>query len=146
MIDAVNYIPKFRNEAHFEKHFKEVAPFYGCAYFKIPDPIPFFKSSGRRGTPLAHRRPFDGMLATPMKNFAIELKFQYNGLEDHQKESLCRIREMNGMAYVVRYVNLAKRFEFRVEIETGDRVFVAERLEEVFEYLKTAREGRTKKE
>lgn len=106
---------RFRNEAHFEKHFAEFATLRGWYYFKIPDVIPYTKRSGMKGVPKAHQRPFDGILAMPFGNIAIEFKMQYNKLTQHQRTALHRIVLLNGLAFVVRYIERKNNYVYQLE-------------------------------
>ena len=123
-------IARYKNEAEFERSITAYAPLFGCDYYKIPDVIP------AKQMPKAHRRPFDGILVVPQGNIAIECKYQYNTLEAHQRAALSAIEQINGMAYVLRYVVLKNRDEFRVERTDKTVIFATGQIEDIFHFLK----------
>lgn len=97
-------IRRFRKEKEFEQHFAiSVALQYHWEYFKIKDVIPYSESSGLKGVPKSHKRPFDGMLAAPFGNIALEFKIDNGELKKHQWAALRKVRAINGLAFVLRY-------------------------------------------
>lgn len=77
-----------------------------CAYFKIPDPIVTAqKIKDRKNYMMVEeKRPFDGILVTPVGNFCIECKFNYHPLSTHQKDNLALIDSINDTGYVLRKI------------------------------------------
>lgn len=101
-------------EALFEKEIRKTAPLLGMSYEKIPD-SKLINASNRNGAGRREsRRPFDGVLIAPFGNLCIECKYQYNQLEDHQKETQFRINAINDTYYVLRKAKLKKGFEYSV--------------------------------
>lgn len=94
----------YQSEKEFEKSFAEQVKWRkGWEYIKIPDVIPQKTKSGQYYIPSAHKRPFDGILATPYGNWAVELKYGKGQLKPHQEEILQQIGYLNGMAIVIWY-------------------------------------------
>jgi len=102
-------------EAQFEKDLELLAPMFGCAYFKIPDVIPL----KRYGKLIAHVRPFDAVLVTPKRTYAIECKINYGKLSPHQLRNRERVDEINGTFVVLRKIFLKNKIKYRIELLDG---------------------------
>ena len=87
-----------KKEATFEQELQYEAKRYGCLFQKIPDVIPISKFL----PPRALKRPADGILGTPRGNIMVELKYGSNPLKGHQWRFLDEVRQINGLAYVLR--------------------------------------------
>lgn len=103
--------PNKKEEQRFEANLARAASYLKCCYIKIPDPI--YGSRRVRAMKSGEhiyerRRPFDGVLITPADDthyggiYAVEAKFGSNTLEPHQLNYLSAIKNINGMAYVIR--------------------------------------------
>ena len=84
-------------ERDFESELTRIAPLYGCLYIKIPDFI-----NAPVNKIIAHKRPFDAVIITPLQNFCIECKYGYNKLLPHQKDTQDKINKINKSYFVIR--------------------------------------------
>lgn len=104
-------VPRNKAEHRFERTLATAAAYLKCQYIKIPDPIYGSRRvrAMKRGEVISERRrPFDGIFITPADDthyggiYAIEAKYESNTLEKHQFNYLNRVKNLNGMAYVIR--------------------------------------------
>jgi len=115
-------------ETEFQNAFAQLAQFRGATLETIPDFIPERKAGGGYTKFRAHKRPFDAILATPIKVYCLEFKYQHGSLLPHQENTGRRIHIVNPEAYrIVRKKLLKKGFVYsvetykkEVEFETGD--------------------------
>jgi len=91
---------RIKHEAIFEKELGQVAPIFGCAYFKIPDTKMINKFNRHRNR--EDKRPFDSILITPKGNYCIECKVNYNKLSEHQQKNQLTVNNINSSFYVLR--------------------------------------------
>ena len=122
-----------KQEAKFEKQIAGIAGLYGSAYFKIPDTR--MLNAKNRWKNREAKRPFDGILVTPHKNICIEVKYQYNQLEPHQKINEQIINDINNKSFfVVRKRKLKNATLYSVE-KNGKKVFENTEIERMIEWL-----------
>ena len=97
--------PLHANEKAFERYFAQLCATQGCVYMKIGDIIPTkarIALMKQRGYSDEAKKPFDGILVTPNGNYCIEMKYNYNSLEQHQADNQSRINKINGSFFVIR--------------------------------------------
>jgi len=121
-------------EAQFEHDLSNIAYYFGCYYVKIPDTRMINKQNRHRNR--EEKRPFDGILITPNRNFCIECKINSGKLLEHQKRNESIINEKNGSFYVLR--KRIRKDSSRIQIEQPEKnvVFETENIEEIFTYFK----------
>ena len=92
-----------QDEKRFETSFSEAAHYFGCRYYKVPDPI--IKTGDKV---VEHKRPFDGVLVTPHSIICVELKIAGGKLKTHQKENLGVINGIHkgGMIILRKFVSI----------------------------------------
>lgn len=116
--------PRKKEEHRFEANLSIAASYMKCMYIKIPDPI----YGSRRVREMKdgndfkeRRRPFDGIIVVNADDdhyggiYAVEAKFGNNTLEDHQKQYLTLVHNINGMAYVIRCKHLKNMERYFIE-------------------------------
>jgi hypothetical protein len=116
--------PMKREESRFETNLATAASYLRCCYIKIPDPI--YGSRRVRAMKSGEfirerRRPFDGLLIVPADDkhyggtYCLEAKANSNTLEKHQLGYLSAVKNINGMAYVIRVRNRKSGTFYSVE-------------------------------
>lgn len=124
-------------EKQLEKQIEQIAGYFGCAYFKIPD-----SKSINRDNRHFHReekRPFDGILVTPFGNYCIECKINSRKLLTHQSKNERIINEINQSFFVIR--KRIRKYNCVYQIEQPERnvVFETGKIEDLFEWFKERR-------
>ena len=117
-------------ERDFEAELTRIASLYGCLYIKIPDFI-----NAPVNKIIAHKRPFDGVIITPLQNFCIECKINYGKQKDHQKLIGDKINAVNRSYFVVRKKIYAKTREVEYRVEQNEFVFVTTKIEDIFKFF-----------
>ena len=117
------YVNNSIGEQSFEVALSKATAVFGGKYFKRRDTIidkdqrrklkyggsdNYSKVMGRD-----FRRPFDGLLCLPSGNFTVELKYNNNSLEKHQKKAIGEIGDINGYSFALRK---------RMYYEVGDKI------------------------
>ena len=118
-------------ERDFEAELTRIASLYGCLYIKIPDFInaPINKI-------IAHKRPFDAVIITPLQNFCIECKINYGKQKDHQKLIGDKINLVNRSYFVVRKKIYAKTRAIEYSVEQNKFIFHTTKIEDIFKFFK----------
>ena len=118
-------------ERDFEAELTRIASLYGCLYIKIPDFInaPINKI-------IAHKRPFDGVIITPLQNFCIECKINYGKQKEHQKLIGDKINSVNRSYFIVRKKIHAKTRDVEYRVEQNEFVFVTTKIDDIFKFFK----------
>ena len=118
-------------ERDFEKTLIDIAPLYGCLYIKIPDFInaPINKI-------IAHKRPFDAVIITPLQNFCIECKINYGKQKEHQKLIGDKINSVNRSYFIVRKKIHAKTRDVEYRVEQNEFVFCTSKIDDIFKFFK----------
>jgi len=123
-------------ESDFAHQLGDTASLLDCRYISIPDLIPH-----KGKIPVAHKRPFDGILITPSANLAIELKIDYRPLKPHQREYLEYISQVNSLAFVIRHITTKKGVIYRVDLPVVNRkypiIFSSSSIVELIKFLKS---------
>ena len=118
-------------ERDFEAELTRIASLYGCLYIKIPDFI-----HARENSIIAHKRPFDAVIITPLQNFCIECKYGYGKLKDHQKLIGDKINLVNRSYFVVRKKIYVKTRAIEYRIEQNEFVFCTSKIDDIFKFFK----------
>ena len=118
-------------ERDFEAELTRIAPLYGCLYIKIPDFI-----NAPVNKIIAHKRPFDAVIITPLQNFCIECKINYGKQKEHQKLIGDKINAVNRSYFVVRKKIYAKTREVEYRVEQNEFVFVTTKISDIFKFFK----------
>ena len=118
-------------ERDFEAELTRIASLYGCLYIKIPDFInaPINKI-------IAHKRPFDAVIITPLQNFCIECKINYGKQKDHQKLTEDKINSVNRSYFIVRKKIYAKTRKIEYRVEQNEFVFCTTKIDDIFKFFK----------
>ena len=119
-------------EKDFERLLQKVAGYLRCLYIKIPDQHCINAETRKRNR--EDKRPFDAVLCTPKGNFAIECKINYNKAKLHQDYYLGTINALNGMAYIIRAVQLKSGWEYRIE-KNENKVLITRKIEDIILYF-----------
>jgi len=118
-------------ERDFEAELTRIASIYGCLYIKIPDFI-----NAPVNKIIAHKRPFDAVIITPLQNFCIECKINYGKQKDHQKLMGDEINLVNRSYFVVRKKIYAKTRAIEYSVEQNKFIFHTTKIEDIFKFFK----------
>jgi len=118
-------------ERDFEAELTRIASLYGCLYIKIPDFI-----NAPVNKIIAHKRPFDAVIITPLQNFCIECKINYGKQKDHQKLMGDEINLVNRSYFVVRKKIYAKTRAIEYSVEQNKFIFHTTKIEDIFKFFK----------
>ena len=118
-------------EEQFEKELTRSASLYVCLYIKIPDFI-----HARENRIVAHKRPFDAVLITPLQNFCIECKINYGKQKDHQKLIGDKINSVNRSYFIVRKKIYAKTRAIEYSVEQNKFIFHTTKIDDIFKFFK----------
>ena len=118
-------------ERDFETLLQENAPLFNMLYIKIPDFI-----NAPVNKIIAHKRPFDAVIITPLQNFCIECKIDYAKQKDHQKLTGDEINLVNRSYFVVRKIICLKGCCVKYRIEQNEFVFVTTKIDDIFKFFK----------
>ena len=118
-------------EEEFEKTLIHIAPLYGCLYIKIPDFI-----NAPVNKIIAHKRPFDAVIITPLQNYCIECKINYGKQKDHQKLIGDKINAVNRSYFIVRKKIYAKTRAIEYSVEQNKFIFHTTKIEDIFKFFK----------
>jgi len=117
-------------ERDFEAELTRIASLYGCLYIKIPDFI-----NAPVNKIIAHKRPFDAVIITPLQNFCIECKINYGKQKDHQKLTGDKINSVNRSYFIVRKKIYAKTRAIEYSVEQGTFIFHTTKISDIFKFF-----------
>jgi len=108
-----------KGEASFEKELQFECNVMGWDYIKIPDTKMI--NAANRTYNREQKRPFDAIISAPGGLLAVECKFNYGKLKEHQFETGRQIEDKNGMFVVLRKIDRTPQ-DLRYIAETSDGV------------------------
>jgi len=134
-------ILSYSSEVQFANHLKFVAQIHNCHYTQIPDVVKALYGRVGRKNVIAAKRPCDGVFSTPQGLIFVELKKDYNSLEDHQRRFLTEEFERNGLAVVIRAINRKRKrgqpyIIYRIEAPTGEIICEVDDIDDLVIWLK----------
>lgn len=120
------YINDSIGEKSFEIDLARAVAVFGGKYYKRRDTIidksqrnklKYGKSNYSDVMGKDFKRPFDGLLCLPSGNFTVELKYNNNSLEKHQKDAIRKVGKINGFSFALRK-RVYCQTEEKVKIQT----------------------------
>lgn len=142
---VVRKTPRKKEEQRFETNLSVAASYKKCMYVKIPDPI--YGSQRVKDMKAGkdfheRRRPFDGMLIINADEdhyggiYAVEAKYDSNGLEKHQRNNLTLVHNINNMAYVIRCRTKNRQYRYYVEWPEKTILYETDNLNDFIDWFK----------